>query len=1723
MKVSLRLKRVIIGILAIVIIASNTIGLLVQNANASVDYSKYLGTQASLGSPLLNDESWDTDQWNKYELICFGIFLSNYVQPFTDSYKSAFDSTAKTGSKGNGLKALEFGSGNDSQAKQVLKALLEYAIPASTKTITPIKVKWKATSNWETVGAGISARDAKLRDLFMEMSTTRGGGAYQVKKPKEEMKSYIEDIKNDKYSGYVYVNIGGSMKFDKNGSVGDYRSVNSVIGAVTPVLYVEVDGQEEIILDYSDGYDLQMFTSVLGYTYNNKNTADNLIKVLENNLDNQIGLDCFGNIVCNLDGEYKVILPASCNQHLTKEKKYNLLSSAIVGDNYTSAKADELAKGLIGWKNEGFLKSLASMLSGENNTGNNFWDDEIVGGGPFADYGDSKSLGKVIMVHDSDSLLFKQVKKKKECTVNCLDGKDIDWGNELLKVANAKVGDASCKVPFKIEIVGSTREGAWELLKSIIGTNDKQAAMVASQAKASAYLSNVFQTDTNRECLNYCFSEATDSSGNNKTLLFNNAAFVATSTTDNEKCMNSRLYVNRLFNYISGNSDYSSNEVSNVPTRAEVIENLKDTSDFNTASGAMYTKDISKFDYNGYANPLFQYHMVTTYDFKDDYGAKDLANANVKLGDTCQMFKETNNSIPYEGSWFFSKGTSNAFKNSMKFSSTRIGKVYTKSQMFSVVSDTFSSIEGTEFAVSTPFIYLTYLDWYGITGEKGHEFNERLFKHTDINSLDAEQVFGNTVMSEEEKKAQVLNNTFLMLDPEKGREYRTEIAMSNLDDWVRRQYDRAVNGGSSSGTAESSISSSVNQGFLKLSTYADNFMTSFFVDWYTSYFSIIMGVMLILLIIVGLLGGKAFVWYLKSFIFMVVLLIMLPSAGEMVPYVCDNMVQSMFAKNTSHWAIMESIENSKIEANYEDTLKEDVTAGASTAELMMYLRRAEMTQLDRTIMIKSDISKKIVEDVAIDYEELQKLKTGRWLIPILMKQFSSGTGSEDYIYTSLGDLYINFTNMYWFYGRDANGKNTANHTNNKSTTDTYLADTWIEPDMISKDGKPTSDASTDVNSGVTLSKDYILLNVYKGYKDLSQSENKNKISYRSLTNQYPIEYNSHKTFYLLDSLFTCNDVADKTEKGFEKYAKQVKNEKGSSDAAKKFKEANNNLVIPRISSYNQYNKGVSQCFGYIWSTESPAHYFYQVVKDTFINPGVNGEGNIDKLNSIYANIEGNYEKDKDSEKEFRNSVMHWSVNDGGNGEIRDFLDLEELFTNMLPYMYTMQINACGTNLENGYLGDESLGDSYQVYKNNKKSWIYMCNWATKLVEYSMYSDTVKVSDSKGKEYKVNGCIFPQNYPSERPMVFSRAQMKAQGLKEYNLSYAELKMLNINDRVEKEWTMLLNYANNDGMTKEVLYRQMAITALTIFCDELSPDNMINEDRALYPKSLDLRNISFDNVMKLIMVSSTTNSFYMYSDTMTSVIADCNVITEIVLLLDAVLCASFIPFARNVLLGLLFYIMLAAVLVSTVKQQEKGNLKIWTAFGINNAVFALMTFAYYGSFKLMVGSSSLNNIIKTESLSVKVSVPSWKFFILLIASILYIIGGLMLGKFVFKHWKDMGFEAYLDKASVVGQSLQGAIGSVRNGINRLRGRDEVSSSNASGNVNTSGELSLKDNKDKPMKVEVVGGEVEIGNSKNKDLSNMQSDSGYYMALDSDEEQQSKVTSMDYNAEIKKGKEM
>ena len=64
--------------------------------------SSTLGTPEALGSPLLNG-NFSSESWDKWEMVVYGIYLSNFCIPLVDSYESALTTNASYGSQGSGL------------------------------------------------------------------------------------------------------------------------------------------------------------------------------------------------------------------------------------------------------------------------------------------------------------------------------------------------------------------------------------------------------------------------------------------------------------------------------------------------------------------------------------------------------------------------------------------------------------------------------------------------------------------------------------------------------------------------------------------------------------------------------------------------------------------------------------------------------------------------------------------------------------------------------------------------------------------------------------------------------------------------------------------------------------------------------------------------------------------------------------------------------------------------------------------------------------------------------------------------------------------------------------------------------------------------------------------------------------------------------------------------------------------------------------------------------------------------------------------------------------------------------------------------------------------------------------------------------------------------------------------------------------------------------------
>lgn len=126
MNIKSSLKRIGATALAGICLITTTSSI-ITIANAYNKTSGTLGTNVALGSPLLNNQM-QADDFNPWEQIAWGIYLSNYVNPFVDDYYSAFNQGAGYGSNGAGSQSLQFSSGSEATNAEIIKQMTSLAI-----------------------------------------------------------------------------------------------------------------------------------------------------------------------------------------------------------------------------------------------------------------------------------------------------------------------------------------------------------------------------------------------------------------------------------------------------------------------------------------------------------------------------------------------------------------------------------------------------------------------------------------------------------------------------------------------------------------------------------------------------------------------------------------------------------------------------------------------------------------------------------------------------------------------------------------------------------------------------------------------------------------------------------------------------------------------------------------------------------------------------------------------------------------------------------------------------------------------------------------------------------------------------------------------------------------------------------------------------------------------------------------------------------------------------------------------------------------------------------------------------------------------------------------------------------------------------------------------------------------------------------------------------------
>lgn len=1566
-KIKQILKQALLIILSIAMLMSGIFSS-IATAQATSLYNQQ-GTNKALCSPILNSSNYVADDWNKWEMTVWGIFLSNFCQPLVDDYQSAF-TTGAGGSNGAGFKALAFGTGNDSANNQVIKDFCSYAIAQQKKSIRNIYVTYNVIEDNKVIitsdpnVAGNEYRTARFKDFFI--TSSNGSGNTQMAHDGTK----VLDLDN----AFATIHIGDVYKYYMDGR--EIKSGGSNQSHTADLLYTDMssytafvptfwlrnsDNKYIKILDYTDPWDIQIVAAIMSKVANTDYQKD-FLKEFEAKYDNneEIKLDCFGNIVTT---QSKIILPASANQHLTVDRKVNLVNSLIMNNNTQTLTSKKLVESAAQYEenNFDFGTGLADLM-----------------------LGDAPALsGSTSKLKDGQTFVFYDLTTALLADLGGEDYTNLDYGNILMNFYNkADINLDTQKYNLRIETVNKLSD-KWSTTQfsATSSSFSDNTALIYTQLAAT-----MISTHLNLSRQPEYLSHITFVNGE-QTKIFGNPVAIPVGADINKDPKNQTMVLRRFYNFLYDACKNGLSTTAGDLTPTTLQQMFKDANSISQMADDIEAKD------------LVNHYKLATNDDTSKFKVKDFWSSND-----------------------FSRKTS------------RVIIAYPTSDVMTSVADILGLRAGTEFSVYSPYIYMTYLEWYGIidgsTGlSKGEaptsELDPNVFDPT-LDTTNVEDIGDVTsTKSQEDLEREVLEMSYLMLSPEAGRSYRSQIQKNAITDWILDNYEKMTFGDTSGSYLSTGDGSG---GFLAIDSYSENFLTAWFINSYVEICVWILMILFVAMVVVGLLKGRKPIWFISTAFVIVTTVLLMPSSGELVPYFSSNLVQKVFSNNMTNWSISEAITNAKLEKDMAQQNMQGISS--EDAQQIVYLvKQLNVINLDRSLMVKKDISSKTIQEMKGIYTDIQKIASARWILPVVMRQFSQENSGADYLYIPVGDLLDDFSNLYWMYNLD-------NATIVNSISPTYTSgDTPDNNDVTSKWTNP---------KGTIISEDEreALYKDIKGYfLDYAKMES------NSLYSSSPIDYRSigyslkdpedliHTYSYIINKFKVASRNDFFTKDNYDPDTSYLKYAQNSyTKASSKTLEATRNIE-DIAGTYDRSDRNTMQSvYGYLWATESSAHYFYQLVKDSFKYDISLGE--------LIGSLQGAYNEDSEG-NEVRDNFMYANIKPANVGEtgvptgyVRDILDLECMFNNMIPYLYQIQLMTGGEDGDHGALikadgTPELIDDSYPIYEGENLSFLYRCNWVVKIMESPEYNQSMKVKDSSGNTYTVKNPLLPDHYPDARPMVFSEAQMKYLNLKESDLNIIELKCLEANKQIAKKWTLLINYAGTSGLTCEVLMRQMALDATMIFNDVFSPTAVTGFRYSLVPQSLDLRNISFDSVMKMLMINVTRDSSYIYGNTMKSVIETSDLGTQLLLLAVAFTCSSIIPFMRNFLMAELFYLGIFSALRS-ILADNKFKLKIVGGQLISNILFLVLTMCYYLVYYAMLEITNVDDVLTTGKMSANPGNPVWMLIIIGVASIAYI---LLMGSMInmcYKNMRDMGMHVYQSFATSAVKGVSNKLKSIKSDL-------------------------------------------------------------------------------------------
>lgn len=318
--------------------------------------------------------------------------------------------------------------------------------------------------------------------------------------------------------------------------------------------------------------------------------------------------------------------------------------------------------------------------------------------------------------------------------------------------------------------------------------------------------------------------------------------------------------------------------------------------------------------------------------------------------------------------------------------------------------------------------------------------------------------------------------------------------------------------------------------------------------------------------------------------------------------------------------------------------------------------------------------------------------------------------------------------------------------------------------------------------------------------------------------------------------------------------------------------------------------------------ESPYYYFYfmfQDMADRYAMDPETGKGSIRKL----LLCENYFKYTADVNLGSTVATGYETKGNVSEGALMDYLDLQGLFTYVIPYLH--QSNQYVVEWTDLWGMDP---DKYDEEFNSelKGIWNMYSPWVDAMYETTYASGSMRVGGSKTY---LDDAINPGSYVWEtdgkdtRPMIFSEAQMQRNWGTEADLSEVEKR---IQKTLKDTYTDLMYLNNYTTFDDDVLLSAMAMIATFNFNQNFSDNQLLGSNITLYPTGFEVKNFSYDSFLRLALLNTTGESVFSEEDIYTTVIQNSSFFTGLLILLNDLIAVYAIPAMKLVLLLGLFFL-------------------------------------------------------------------------------------------------------------------------------------------------------------------------------------------------------------------------